>query len=105
MVGNVNIISLAAHPHFLSQTHTHTHIPKSYHRWVCCPCGVTTPLGFGRTRSSRGWSLPPPEGIAPDTPGPGMSLVTPISPPHGRPTEYFQPPCSPSRLCGQEAFC
>lgn len=65
--------------------------PKSYHRWVCCPCGVTTPLGFGRTRSSRGWSLPPPEGSGPDTPGPGMSLETPISPPHGRPTESSPP--------------
>lgn len=91
-------ITVHTHPHIHSPPHTHTQ--KFYHKWVCFPCGGMAPLGSGRTHNSTGWSLPPPEETAPDTPGPGRSLVTPSAPPRARPTEYFHPACSPSRLCG-----
>lgn len=59
-----------------------------------------TPLGSGHTRNSTVWHLPPPEEIAPDTPGPGRSLVTQIPLRHARPIEDRHPTDSPGHLCG-----
>lgn len=70
----------------------------SYRRWECSPCGPTRPPGSGRTRSSRVWSLPPPEGIAADTPGPGRSWATRIALRLGRPTEVPRRSDFPFRL-------